>query len=315
MLQQTRMDTVLPFYERFIRQLPDVAALANVPDEKLLKLWEGLGYYSRVRNLKKAAQIIVRDYEGQLPDDVNHLKALPGIGPYTAGAIASIAFGKRVEAIDGNVLRVMARIAAQKGDISQRAVRSQLEDILHPLTDTPRVGDFNQALMELGALICLPHSMPKCDLCPLSSLCKAYQLGIQETLPAKTPSKPRKTEERTVLVLRQGKRFALRKRTEKGVLCGLWELPSLSGHRTADECISELSKQGILVLNIVPISPSKHIFSHLEWHMIGYLVIVGEVEARGDFIWENADKIKTHYSIPTAFKEYMKYLNKTAENS
>lgn len=314
MLQQTRMDTVLPYYERFIGEIPDVVALAEVSDERLLKLWEGLGYYSRARNLKKAAQIIIKDYEGQVPDDVKSLRTLPGIGPYTAGAIASIAFGKRAEAIDGNVLRVMARVTAEKGDISQKSVHNRLETVVRPLVDTPRVGDFNQALMELGALICIPSETPKCGLCPVSSLCKAYDLGIQGSLPVKTSPKSRKIEKKTVLVMRYGDQFALRKRTEKGVLCGLWELPSLPGHCTTEECVRELSKQGVFAAEIIPLSSSKHIFSHLEWHMIGYCIVAERVENRENFVWKSADEIKAHYSIPAAFKEYMKFLNESMQN-
>lgn len=274
MLQQTRVDTVIPFFERFMKEVPDILALAAIEDDKLLKLWEGLGYYSRARNLKKAAGMIVEKWKGDFPGDVDQLVKLPGIGTYTAGAIASIAFGKRVTAVDGNVLRVMARMTANGGNITDPKVRREIEKVVEGLLPHQRMGDFTQALMELGATVCLPNGIPKCKECPVKSLCQAYSRNTMMDYPLKIPKKGRRMEKRTVLLISEGESIAIRKRPGKGLLPNLWEFPNLEGHLSGAEVIKLLENRGLHPRRIVSLPLSKHIFSHLEWHMIGYLILL-----------------------------------------
>lgn len=191
MLQQTRVEAVKPYYDRFLQALPDIESLAAADEEKLLKLWEGLGYYNRARNLKKAAQILVSEYGGRMPDDYEIILSLPGIGSYTAGAISSIAFGKAYPAVDGNVLRILARLRTDERDILQAGVKKSVEEELADVMPKDRPGDFNQALMELGAMVCIPNGAPKCDVCPWKELCRARAQGITGEFPKKAGKKPR----------------------------------------------------------------------------------------------------------------------------
>ena len=278
MLQQTRVEAVKPFFERFTQALPDVRSLAECPEDKLLKLWEGLGYYNRVRNMQKAAQNMVEFYDGEMPADYEKLLGLPGIGPYTAGAVASIAFEIPVPAVDGNVLRVITRITQNDGDILKQSVKRQVEEELLAVMPKGRSGAFNQALMELGATVCVPNGAPKCDECPLSGLCLAHQNGKEMDYPKKAQKKPRKIEKKTVLVIRDGSRAAIRKRPAKGLLAGLYELPNLSGWLSQDEVLDWMKQEGLSPIRIRRLSDAKHIFSHIEWHMTGYVVLVEELE-------------------------------------
>ena len=218
MLQQTRVEAVKPYFERFIRELPDIPALAVCPEEKLLKLWEGLGYYSRVRNMQLAAREMVEKYNGRLPEDFSLLISLKGIGSYTAGAIASIAYGIPVPAVDGNVFRVVTRMTEDSEDITRPAFRKKTESALQEIIPKDRPGDFNQAMMELGAVVCVPNGQPKCDLCPVRGFCQAGLHGTMEKFPVKAPKKPRVVEERTVLVIQDGSCTAIRRRPPKGLL-------------------------------------------------------------------------------------------------
>lgn len=312
MLQQTRVDTVKPYFERFVAAVPDIEDLANLPDEQLLKLWEGLGYYSRAKNLKKAAGVVIEQFSGRMPTDAKGLQLLPGIGPYTSGAIASIAFGERVPAIDGNVLRVIARITANQGDITDKKVQKEIGDLVWQLLPNNRVGDFNQALMELGATICLPNGQPKCNECPVQGLCMGHQKGIAAELPTKTKKKARKIEKKTVFVIEHEGHYAIRQRPEEGLLSSLWELPNIEGHLSPKECEAQLSKWGIGFCEIVPLEASKHIFTHLEWHMIGYKVTASNKAENQKLIWVTRNKIKEQYSIPTAFKVYSNIIKKNS---
>ena len=278
MLQQTRVEAVKPFFERFTQALPDVRSLAECPEDKLLKLWEGLGYYNRVRNMQKAAQNMVEFYDGEMPADYEKLLGLPGIGPYTAGAVASIAFELPVPAVDGNVLRVITRITQNDGDILKQSVKRQVEEELLAVMPKGRSGAFNQALMELGATVCVPNGAPKCEECPLSGVCLAHQNGKEMDYPKKAQKKPRKIEKKTVLVIRDGSRAAIRKRPAKGLLAGLYELPNLSGWLSQDEVLDWLKQEGLSPIRIRRLSDAKHIFSHIEWHMTGYVVLVEELE-------------------------------------
>ena len=272
MLQQTRVAAVIPYYQRWMAELPDVAALAAVEEEKLLKLWEGLGYYSRARNLKKAAGVIMEQHGGQFPRHYAELLKLPGIGEYTAGAIASIAFGERVSAVDGNVLRVAARNALLEGDIMDTRFRREMRQRMDQATPANRPGDFNQALMDLGATVCLPGGAPLCDACPLAGFCAAHAAGREQSLPVKRKKAPRRLEEMTVFLLLHQGRVALRKRPDTGLLAGLWEFPHVPGALDEACAGAVLAFWGLRPLEWRQKIEAKHIFTHVEWHMTGYLL-------------------------------------------
>ena len=302
MLQQTRVEAVKPYYERFLAALPTVVDLAAVPEERLLKLWEGLGYYNRARNLQKAARLVVEQYGGELPGEWEALRRLPGVGDYTAGAIASIAFGKRATAVDGNVLRVTARLLHRQDNILDPKVKRRVEEELLEILPQ-RVGDFNQALMELGALVCLPGGAPLCGRCPLSSLCRACALGDQESLPVKAKAKPRRVEERTVFLLFCGGRAALRRRPETGLLSGLWELPQVPGKLSREEAEEQLRQWGLRpVTSLSQTPPAKHVFTHVEWRMTGWSC---QVDREGEgFSWADEKALKRDYPLPSAFRSF-----------
>lgn len=293
MLQQTRVEAVKPYFERFLTALPTVQALAQASEETLLKLWEGLGYYSRVRNLQKAARIICEEHSGVIPGSSETLKLLPGIGTYTAGAIASIAFGEVCTAVDGNVLRVLTRLLAREWDIKSAAVKQQVTQLVQEVLPHDRAGDFNQALMELGAVVCLPNGMPQCEMCPWQLLCKTREQGRQTELPLKSKKKVRPIQRRRVyLILRDG-RVALRRRPESGLLAGMWEFPNVLEE--------EQPEWGSTLRNIREGKRAKHVFSHLEWHMSS---VIAETEETGRFVWASAEEIQTTIALPSAFRVY-----------
>ena len=303
MLQQTRIEAVLGYYERFLGELPTVEALAAVEEDRLLKLWEGLGYYSRARNLKKAALLLVEQYGGELPRTAAELKKLPGIGDYTAGAIASIAYGQPEPAVDGNVLRVLARILASGEDIMQPAVRVRFAALLreqYPCGEDAAL--LTEGIMELGETLCIPNGEARCELCPVRACCRAHLSGTVARYPVKSPPRGRRIEQRTVLLLRCGGRYAIRKRESRGLLAGLWEFPNEKGAYSAEEIIERLTEQGMRVLGCEPCGEARHVFTHMEWHMTGYLV---DCAAEwGGFVWANPAQIAADYSIPTAFRFY-----------
>lgn len=303
MLQQTRVEAVIPYFERFMKALPDVAALAGADEEQLLKLWEGLGYYSRVRNLHKAAEAVMEQHDGKLPDNEKDLLKLPGIGAYTAGAIASISFGLPVPAVDGNVLRVLSRIAAIREEITKPAVGKAVREALRKVYPEGRAGDFTQALMELGATVCLPNGAPLCDRCPLAFCCEGFQTGTMLEYPVKPAKKPRKIEPLTVFILIHGKSLAVRKREGKGVLSGMWELPNCGGHLSEQEAAEQLRQWGIIPQDIGVLKPQKHIFTHIEWRMRYYMVQAESVGA-GQFTWISGEELVERYTLPNAFKAY-----------
>ena len=238
MLQQTRVEAVKPYFLRFIKELPDIQALACCPEEKLMKLWEGLGYYNRVRNMQIAARTVIEEYGGKLPDDYQELQKLKGIGSYTAGAIASIAYGKVAPAVDGNVLRVISRVTLSREDILKQSVKRSMEQQIVAIMPANRPGAFNQALMELGAMVCVPNGEPHCEVCPLKELCLARKKGAVDEIPVKKAKKPRRVEEKTVMIIRDGEHLAIHKRPPKGLLSGLYELPNTEGHLTQDEAVA-----------------------------------------------------------------------------
>lgn len=308
MLQQTRVAAAVPYYERFVQELPDIPALAACEEERLLKLWEGLGYYSRVRNLQKAARIVCEQYGGQLPGDLAALKKLPGIGDYTAGAIASIGFGIPAPAVDGNVLRVFARLYNDEGDIMQPAVKAATTQKVMAQQPIEAPGDFNQALMELGALVCTP-GQPDCAACPLQALCLGRQSGNPARLPQKAPKKARKKCELTLCLAQDAAgRWLLQKRGEQGVLAGLWQPPVLA-EEALDEKKALAAAQKLLpaavLLKEKPLK-AKHIFTHLEWHMTAYVMAVPCTPPPEGCVWASPAQLEQEYTLPGAFKTLRK---------
>lgn len=306
MLQQTRVEAVIPYFERFVREVPDVRALAEIPDERLLKLWEGLGYYSRAWNLKKAAQVLMKEYGGVLPADAEELKKLPGIGEYTAGAVASIAYGLPEPAVDGNVLRVASRLAASTRDVTEPGVKRELRTSLRKVYPEGKAGAFTQALMELGATVCLPNGAPACEKCPLASQCEAHRAGRETDFPVKPPKPERRVEERTVFLLCCGEKTAVQKRPLHGLLAGLWEFPNVEGVLPQKEAEEYLRGFGLKACGMEKLPKAKHIFSHLEWHMTGYFVQVEN--PGGSFVWEPRTVLLRDYALPSAFRAYRKIL-------
>lgn len=314
MLQQTRVEAVKPYFERFILELPDVKALAECEEDRLLKLWEGLGYYNRVRNLNMAAKEIMDKYDGELPSDYEELLKLKGIGNYTAGAISSIAYGKPNPAVDGNVLRVISRVCKDDSDIMKQSVRSHMEQILKALMENPAAGvipaKFNQALMELGACVCVPNGEPHCEECPLREVCESNKDHTQMNYPVKSKGKRRRIEKRTIMIVRDGAMVSLHKRPNTGLLAGLYEIPNVEGHLSQDEVIEFLKNHGMSPIRIRPLADAKHIFSHIEWHMIGYVITIEEnYEQDMNWIFVECEDAKEHYAIPSAFVKYTDYLN------
>ena len=311
MLQQTRVEAVKPYYARFLEVCPDLESLARIPEDRLMKLWEGLGYYSRARNLQKAARTVMTEYGGVMPSTFAQLRKLSGIGDYTAGAIASIAFGERVPAIDGNVLRVLARLMGSYEDILGADVKKKWREELVPLVPA-EAGDFTQSLIELGATVCVPNGEPKCESCPMSPYCRAYRECLTDKIPVRSAKKPRRIEQKTVLLIRDGDRTALCKRPPKGLLAGLFELPNREGHLREEELPAFIRSLGFEPLQISRLEDSKHIFTHVEWHMIAYSVRIspefdGWHQGSGMLLVKNND-LHRDYAIPSAFSAYVKYL-------
>ncbi len=312
MLQQTRVEAVKGYFDRFIEALPDIKALAGAEEEKLLKLWEGLGYYNRVRNMQKTAKIVMDEYGGELPADYEALKKLPGIGSYTAGAISSIAFGLAEPSVDGNVLRVLKRISASFDDITKEKIKKELEEDVREIMPKDRPGDFNQSLMELGATVCLPNGKPLCEQCPVMHLCQAFHQGVELQIPVKPQKKERKVEERTVFIIKkeieQELAFVLHKRPKKGLLSGMWELPNVEGHLTKQQ-VEELFPNTTIQRK----EDGKHIFSHVEWRLWCYEIkietqLLLPVMIKEDSKTFTKQEIKEKISIPSAFDCCKKYM-------
>jgi len=299
MLQQTRVETAIPYFERFINELPTVEALSKVEDDRLMKLWEGLGYYSRARNLKKAAIKVVEEFNGVIPNNKKELESLSGIGPYTSGAILSIAFEQKIAAVDGNVLRVFSRLYKIEEDIKDIKTKQRIKELVENSLPSKRNGDYNQAIMELGATICRPNGRPICEECPLEDICKAKKHHMQMVLPFQSKKAKRRMETKTVYILQYGDKYAIRKRPSQGLLASMYEFPNVEGHVGKNEIPFPSNK-------VKKLPNAKHIFSHIEWHMIGYLV---ELKIPlDDYIWKSKEEIKKEYSIPSAFKKYIKII-------
>ncbi len=302
MLQQTRTGAVIPYFERFMQAFPDIFSLAGADEEQLMKLWEGLGYYSRARNLHRAAKQIVADYGGEFPRTAKELRTLSGIGEYTAGAIASLCFGEREPAVDGNVLRVVMRYLGSDMDIALPATKRAVTEALREVYPSgERAGRFTEALMELGEQICIPNGEPRCLSCPLAEHCVALKENTRLSLPKKSPKKERKIRPCTVFLFRHNGKYALQKRPDGGLLAGLWELPNLDG--TPKDVCAYAASLGLAPKEALPLGEARHIFTHIEWHMTGYLI---ECEKAGHFTWATAEEIQHTYAIPKAFDFYIK---------
>ena len=352
MLQQTRVEAVKPYFERFVAALPDVRTLARADENTLMKLWEGLGYYSRARHLQSAARLICSDHGGEIPAHFDGLLALPGIGRYTAGAVASIAFGERRPAVDGNVLRVIMRLLACPADILKESTKRAVEEAL--ITRLPEdAGNFNQALMELGALICLPRGAARCPSCPLERLCLAKEANLQAELPQKTPPKRRRTEKLTIFLLVKNDKIALQKRPAQGLLAGLWGFPAMEGHLKKKEAEEALQAIGLIPAKLHALPTAQHIFSHITWQMVGWRVELAEPLSEGGtsvptsapassesttpnarpkslllqeaaspydiqkktppLLWATAREIADTYSVPAAYRSYFPYIRSSVE--
>ena len=300
MLQQTRVEAVRGYFTRFIDALPHIQALAQVDEEKLLKLWEGLGYYNRAKNLKKAAQKIMQDFHGVFPDNYEAIISLPGIGPYTAGAVSSISFSLAYPAVDGNVLRVCSRFLEDSSCIDLAQTKRQVEKEISALfSDTFHPGTFNQSIMELGATVCLPNGKPLCDICPLSSHCKANIAGTQLQFPVRAEKRKRKIEEKTIFVLSVEDEIALLKSPDSGLLSGLWALPAVNGKLNEAMAIKQIETWGLHPIQLVKSRVEKHIFTHIEWQMVSYYVNC-KVKG-GTFTWGHS----SHFALPTAYRKFL----------
>ena len=305
MLQQTRIEAARGYFARFMAALPSVEALASAPEEQVLKLWEGLGYYSRARNLHKAAKLVMEQHEGALPGNAKALRALPGIGDYTAGAIASIAFGLPEPAVDGNVLRICARLTACPDSIADPKVKKAFQSALGEQYPQTGCGEFTSALMELGETVCLPGT-PDCDRCPLRDVCRAFETQTQTEYPVMPEKKPRRVEKRTVFLLMREGRAALRQRPDKGLLAGLWEFPHVEGVLSEEEVMGQARAWGCEPVSVEFCGEAVHVFSHLEWHMTGWRVRC--TSAPESFVWADAADRREVYAVPTAFRYYKKQI-------
>lgn len=301
MLQQTRVEAVKGYYDRFLRELPDIASLAAADPDRLIKLWEGLGYYSRVRSLQAAARRIMERHGGVFPQQYDEIRALPGIGDYTAGAIASICFALPTPAVDGNVLRVVARLTGDARSVSEEATKRSIRAALAEVYPREAAGAFTQALMELGATVCVPNGAPLCDACPMAELCHSRS-GAWKTLPVKSAKKPRRTEKLTVFRLCCADRVAVRKRGETGLLAGLWELPNVEGELSAEQAVAQAERWGVHPRELESALRRKHIFTHVEWDMLCYAIRC-ETEADG-FVWATPQRLSGEIALPTAFRMF-----------
>ena len=301
MLQQTRVEAVKGYYSCFLDRLPTIEALASCDDETLHKLWEGLGYYSRVRNLKKAAQVIMEQYGGKFPLEYEKVLKLPGIGEYTAGAICSICFSEPTPAVDGNVLRLISRLTNDDTPIDLPAYKVKVRAALAQVYPED-AGGFTQALMELGATVCGPNRKPDCENCPCRNFCMGHQMGTAENLPVKLPKRQRREEDRTVFILSCDGKYALEKRGNKGLLAGLWQFPNVSGKLDVESAVKVPEEWGLRPKEILRQLERKHIFTHIQWNMTGYYLEVTEPE--GDFQWLTAEEIDQNLALPTAFRQF-----------
>lgn len=303
MLQQTRVEAVKGYYARFLSELPTIRALAACPPDRLTKLWEGLGYYSRVRNLQKAAQVIMDEHGGAFPETYEAVRALPGVGDYTAGAICSICFDLPTPAVDGNVLRVLSRVMEDGAPVTNQKTKTAYRAALLPLYEAGSRGKLTQALMELGAMVCVPNGAPKCEICPLRDVCLANAHGTWEKYPVKEAKKAKREEEKTVFYLTCDGCLAVRKRESKGLLAGLWELPNVEGKLDAAQALLFAEKAGCEPAELLKSVERVHVFTHIIWRMRCYYIVCKEKSP--EFVWADAERRKTDVALPTAFRMFV----------
>ena len=302
MLQQTRIEAVIKYYNRFMERIPDIKSLSIINDDELLKLWEGLGYYSRARNLKKAAIKIMTEYDGKFPDQYEDILSLPGIGEYTAAAISSICYHLPYASIDGNVMRVYCRVCNLDLDVSDLKVKKEIKKEIEAILPSDS-GSFNQGIMELGEVICIPNGIPKCDSCPLKFHCLAHLNGRESLIPRKVSKNKKIEEEYTLFLIKCREKYALHKR-EEGLLKNMWEFPNQEGFLTFDEVRKKIP--GILKIEMG--ITNTHLFTHKKWFMNSYYIEVDE--ELDTYQWFSLDEIEKYYALPTAFRPFYDYLLK-----
>jgi A/G-specific adenine glycosylase len=307
MLQQTKVQTVIPYFERFIKKFPTIQALALAEEDELLKLWEGLGYYNRVRNLQKATRQIIENFNGVMPENIYELESLSGVGPYTAGAISSIAFNHKHSAVDGNVLRVFSRLLEINEDIKNPKVKKDIKEYVESVLPESRIGDFNQGLMEIGAIICLPNGAPHCLDCPFNKYCLSYKNNSTSEIPLKRMKKKVPQEKKTVFIIEYDNHYAIEKRNKNGLLASMYQFPMV------DSFVSyKYIKSNILgkIKKIEKLGEFIHKFSHKEWLMKGYFIKLDTNQTNYDFVSYN--EIESKYTIPSAFKKFKEIARKKA---
>lgn len=303
MLQQTRVEAVKDYYNRFMIECPDIASLAALSEERLMKLWEGLGYYNRARNLKKTAMILEEQYHGNFPVSYEKILALPGIGEYTAGAICSICYGEGTPAVDGNVLRVVTRLANWDSIIDDQKTKKQAREYLLPLYEKGDCGALTQSLMELGATVCIPNGSPKCHACPLSGFCMACQLKTYDRIPVRKKKKSKKEQELTVFVLQNEDRYGICKRPDKGLLANMWQFFNVEKKMTVEQAMQYASDMGFLPVSVDKMIPYTHVFTHVKWNMQAYYI---QCDRRNDSLtWVRKDELADEYALPTAFRIFV----------
>ena len=302
MLQQTRVEAVKEYYRRFLTTLPTIADLAEAPEEQILKLWEGLGYYNRVRNLQKAAQTICADYAGVFPSEYAQIRSLSGIGDYTAGAIASICFDAPTPAVDGNVLRVHSRLLADDANIDLQTTKKRITRKLQETYPRKNPGIATQALMELGATVCVPNGAPRCDVCPVAEICQAREQDTWRNLPVRSEKKKRKIVDKTVFILLTEDTVALHKRSASGLLAGMWEFPNVDAKLDKQEAVTQVAGWQAEPVDLLMQTSYTHIFSHVEWHMTAYYIRCRKTNKK--WKWVTKESLDETYALPSAFRPF-----------
>jgi A/G-specific adenine glycosylase len=302
MLQQTRVEAVKEYYRRFLTTLPTIADLAEAPEEQILKLWEGLGYYNRGRNLQKAAQTICADYAGVFPSEYAQIRSLSGIGDYTAGAIASICFDAPTPAVDGNVLRVYSRLLADDANIDLQTTKKRITRKLQETYPRKNPGIATQALMELGATVCVPNGAPQCDVCPVAEICQAREQGTWRNLPVRSEKKKRKIVDKTVFILLTEDTVALHKRSASGLLAGMWEFPNVDAKLDKQEAVTQVTGWQTEPVDLLMQTSYTHIFSHVEWHMTAYYIRCRKTNKK--WKWVTKESLDETYALPSAFRPF-----------
>lgn len=302
MLQQTRVEAVKEYYRRFVTALPTIPDLAEAPEEQILKLWEGLGYYNRVRNLQKAAQTICAEYTGVFPSEYAQIRSLPGIGDYTAGAIASICFDAPTPAVDGNVLRVYSRLLADDANIDLQTTKKRITRKLQETYPQKNPGIATQALMELGATVCVPNGAPRCDVCPVAEICQARKQDTWRNLPVRSEKKKRKIVDKTVFILLTEDTVALHKRSTSGLLAGMWEFPNVDAKLDKQAAVTQVTGWQAEPLDLLMQTSYTHIFSHVEWHMTAYYIRCRKTNKK--WKWVTKESLDETYALPSAFRPF-----------